>query len=106
MQMPAPGTNFGQYFCKSYENNFWSICESRFMWDIHGFKEEPVIIELIADPEGNYMGWLDSEGRHGGKPYFIQHKKVFNIQFPYGYKAEEEAGRGIAVRLRVQEVSP
>ena len=105
IEMPAPGTSFGTYYCKSDGDKFWSICESEFSWYLHGYKEEPTNIELVADPDGEYIGWLDAEGKHEGRVYMVQHEKVFNIQFAYGYKAEEAAGKGLAVRLSARRIS-
>lgn len=71
---------------------------------MHGCAE-PVPVEVIEDPEGNYLGWLDArEGhpRNTGIPEMIMHKKIFNIQFAYGYQPEEQAGRGRAIPLRIE----
>lgn len=68
--------------------------------DIRTFRcytaDEPVLVELVADPEGQLMGWLDADG---GGPVMVQHPRVFNIQFAYGYRIEEEHGKGLAVLL-------
>ncbi|MDO8944027.1 MAG: hypothetical protein Q7U75_12640 [Desulfobacterales bacterium] len=107
--MPAPGTPFGTYYCKSNESrdNFWSICESMFTWHLCGYRDdEAVPVELVADPGGEYLGWLDAGGRHGGRVCMVQHRKVFNIQFPYGYEAAEERGEGLAVGLSVRPCQP
>lgn len=56
---------------------------------------------VTTDAEGDYLGWIET-GK--SEPEMIQHREIFNIQFPYGYRAEVEAGRGEAVRLRVEEV--
>lgn len=73
---------------------------------MHGCAE-PVPVEVIEDPSGDYLGWLDErEGnpRNTGVPEMIMHKKLFNIQFAYGYQAEEAAGRGRAIPLTVKEI--
>lgn len=66
----------------------------------------PVPVEVIQSPNGDYLGWLDDrEGhpRNTGVPEMITHKSLFNINFAHGYKAEEAAGRGRAIRLRIEE---
>jgi hypothetical protein len=66
----------------------------------------PVVV--TEDPEGDYLGWIEEtedSPRSTGEPEMIQRKEIFSIQFPYGYKAEEAAGRGRAVRLRIEERS-
>ena len=102
MEMPEARKNFGIYYCRTNpeKDKFWGICESAFTYKM-SYGDEPTPIELIVDPEGEYLGWLDSEGRHDARVYMVQHEKVFNIQFPYGYKLAEEKGEGIAVPLRV-----
>lgn len=71
---------------------------------MHGCAE-PVPVLVIEDPDGNYLGWMEErEGvRKTGVPEMILYKKLFNMQFAYGYETEEEAGRGKAVRLRIEE---
>lgn len=73
---------------------------------IHGCANPPEV-EVIEDPEGDYLGWLDERPGHPrntGEPEMILHKKLFNIQFAYGYQAEEEAGRGRAIPLTIREM--
>ena len=103
MEMPETGKNFGTYYCRTNpeKDKFWGICESAFTYKMSYILDEPTLIELIVDPEGEYLGWLDSDARHDGRVYMVQHKKVFDIQFPYGYKIAEENGEGIAVPLCV-----
>jgi hypothetical protein len=71
---------------------------------MHGCAE-PVPVLVIEDPDGNYLGWLDETDspRNNGVPEMITVKQLFNINFAYGYEAEEEAGRGKAVQLRIEE---
>lgn len=73
---------------------------------------DPVQVDVAEDPEGRYYGWIYSPdhdalmGRdHKPIPQMIQqHKVLFRVQFPYGVEAEENAGKGHAVRLRVEPV--
>jgi hypothetical protein len=61
---------------------------------------------VTEDPSGGYLGWLPTETefrRVTGEPIMIQHRKIFNIQFPDGYKAEEEVGHGHAIPLRIEK---
>lgn len=64
--------------------------------------EEIVEVRLIEDPEGAYMGWVET-GEEGID--LVEHYRIFEIQFPYGHKAEEEAGKGRAVRVRAARKS-
>lgn len=61
--------------------------------------EAPIPVTLTEDPAGDYMGWIKS-GKD--EPIMIQHHQIFDIQFPYGHKAEQERGYGEAVRLRIE----
>jgi hypothetical protein len=66
---------------------------------MHGV--EPVPVLVTEDDEGDYLGWIRT-----GKTdlVMIQHRHIFNVQFPHGYRVEVEAGRGEAVHLRIEEV--
>jgi hypothetical protein len=66
---------------------------------LHGTQPIPVLV--TADDEGDYLGWVEA-GK--SEPVMIQHREIFNIQFPYGYQAEVRAGHGEAVGLRIEEV--
>ena len=60
---------------------------------------DPVPVTVIEDAEGDYYGWI-ATGQDA--PVMIQPSPaLFSMQFPYGPKAEVEAGRGKIVRLRV-----
>jgi len=56
------------------------------------------VIELTAteDANGGYLGWL-REGRD--QIALVQREQLFEMQFPYGSKAEVEAGQGEIVRI-------
>lgn len=81
----------------------WSALGDEHYVRLHGCTE-PVPVEVIEDPEGSHLGWIDAEDELEGDdtPVMIQHHQVFNIQFAYGYEAEEKRGRGRAVRLRIE----
>jgi hypothetical protein len=68
----------------------------------------PVPVEVILDPEGDYLGWLEEtpgSPRNNCVPEMITHKRLFNINFAFGYQAEEDAGRGRAIPLTIKEIS-
>ena len=81
------------------KNGVYSVVGEEFFVHLHGML--PVPIRLIEDPEGIYLGWLPNNPEETD-PLFVQHQRIFNISFPYGYQAEEQAGRGKAVRLRIE----
>jgi hypothetical protein len=81
----------------------------RWWVELHGLAYPVVEVELTEvpgdGPEDSYWGWIDA-GDQDGKPTMIwQHYGIFGMQFPYGVKAEAEAGRGRAVRLEVTKVT-
>jgi len=82
---------------------------------------------FVEDKYGDYRGWFDAV-MEGSKPVFhvdgrlkivevpkmIQHKRVFEVQFPYSSQAGVDRNQGQVVRLSVvrplpwtpREVSP
>lgn len=67
---------------------------------------DPIAVTLTEDPAGAYLGWLDAPDRPGGgspdEVALVQIADLFDMQFPYGVKAEVERGKGTVVRLRVE----
>jgi hypothetical protein len=58
-----------------------------------------VTVEVVEDPDGTYYGWI---GKDADQPSMIYaNPMAFRMCFPYGPKAEEEAGHGRAVRLSI-----
>lgn len=67
-----------------------------------GVPENEIIrIRLIEDPEGDFRGWLAT-----GEDMLsmVQHKRIFNIQFPYSSEAAVEQGEGVIVPVRVERI--
>lgn len=64
----------------------------------------PIVVVTVAevahdDPAGTHWGWLDS---NEDEPCMIWPSRVqYDMCFPYGPAAEEEAGKGRTVRLAV-----
>jgi hypothetical protein len=71
--------------------------------ELHGLPE-PVVPVTVTEvdggsPDGTHWGWI-AAGRD--KPVMIwAFEGAFGAQFPYGVRAEEEAGKGRAVRLQI-----
>lgn len=67
--------------------------------DLHG-KEEPIVPVIVkGDKKGTYYGWVETGKR---KPTMIWPSLAqFSMCFPYGYKAEEKAGHGYRVQLKI-----
>jgi hypothetical protein len=77
----------------------WAHFGTPFYILLYGSHKEIVPVRVIEDPEGDYMGWV----RTGSDQIdMVLRSKIFDIQFPYGHQAEMEAGKGEAVRLRVE----
>lgn len=100
---PAPGTVLGLAWAVSVDGEYTYIYESRWTYDMarHDADEPAEAVELVADPGGDYLGWLDTE-EGNETPIYVQHRQVFSIQFPYGVQPEVDAGRGIAVALTLR----
>lgn len=61
----------------------------------------PVAVTLAEDPAGSHWGWIRTDT---DEPTMIRASRhQFEAQFTYGWQAEEKAGRGRMVRLRVEE---
>lgn len=92
-------------FGHAADNGVWvTVGEERYV-RLHGYREAPTPVVVTEDPDGDYMGWLDSQpsaGQDHTDPHMIQHHRIFNVQFPYGHEAEVQAGRGTALRLRIE----
>lgn len=66
----------------------------------HYLKEPVVPVRVTEDPEGSHYGWIDTDAT---KPSMIfPHLIQFRCCFPYGLEAHEKAGKGRAVRLRIE----
>lgn len=77
---------------------WWYPASTEFYPKAYGAEPEPV--QVTIDPEGTYWGWLETGG---DVPIMVYpHKTLFEVCFPYGYRAEEEKGKGHAVRLRIE----
>ncbi len=63
--------------------------------------DNPIPVRLVEDPNGEYLTWLPS---NSDIPRMTLYAKIFNIQFPYGYETEEQAGNGKAIRVRVEKI--
>ena len=78
-------------------------------WYPREYGYEPVPVLVTTDPNGRYWGWIDNpeqDRRIGREPrtepvMIWHHEGLFAMQFPYGVRAEEEAGHGRAVRLSI-----
>lgn len=74
--------------------------------ELHGLRLPIVLVDvrLVADddPAATHWGWLET-GADGPTMIWPSHAQ-FSVCFPYGYRAEEEAGKGRAVRLAVTRV--
>lgn len=54
----------------------------------------------IEDETGDYMGWLYTG--EDDRLVLVQRAILFDIQFTYGHRAEQERGKGQSVRLRIE----
>ena len=87
-------------YCHEYDNGFRHFGSAERI-KFHDSKKEAVKVKLVEDPEGEMFGWIPA-----GKtePIMVLRKHLFDIQFPDGHQANEKAGKGCAVSLRVDKV--
>lgn len=64
----------------------------------HGLPQPIVPVTVSESPGGEFLGWI-ATGEES--PRMIQPVRLFEMQFPYGSRAEVRAGRGKVVRLDV-----
>jgi hypothetical protein len=55
------------------------------------------------DPAATHWSWVDASADEPAWALTWPSRAQFEICFPYGVKAEEEAGKGRAIRLHVEE---
>lgn len=90
-------------FALAYEkgiSGFYGIGDYHYT-QMHG--GTPIPVTVTEDPEGDMLGWIASDET---VPTMIQHRRVFEIQFPYGSKVSADAGHGHVVHLRVERTTP
>ena len=103
MNMPVPGTVMGLAWAVRFKGEYTYIYESEWVYEMagHGDGEPAEAVELVADPEGDYLGWLSV--REGNSvPVMVKLRSLFSMQFTYGVQAEVDAGRGLAVGLTLR----
>lgn len=93
------------YPARDREDTWYALGDHQYV-RMHGCAE-PVLVEVIEDPEGTHLGWIDRDDEVEGDdtPVMIQHHRIYDIQFPYGSKAAEEYGKGRTVRLTIKEIT-
>jgi hypothetical protein len=74
--------------------------------EMHGLAKPIVQVEMTEDPAGEYLGWVPDycDSTRAAVPELVQPEYLFELQFPYGSKAEVEHGHGHVVRLVMKEV--
>lgn len=105
LPVQAPEPRVWQMHGHAADNGTWVAVGAEWWVRIHGYGPPPVPVTVTEDDDGDYMGWIDFKGDEPREPALIQHHRIFEVQFPYGSKAEVEHGRGEAVRLRISAVS-
>lgn len=104
--MGAPGQAWRMHAHRYGDGRLCNAGPLRYV-ELHGLREPVVAVTVTItdddDPAATHWGWLWADAAknwHDGAPCMIQpHDGLFRMQFPYGVRAEEEAGRGRAVRL-------
>ena len=83
----------------------YSVVGMRPFVELHGLGHPivPVVVTEVTpdDPAGTHWGWITTGDDTPDWALVWPSRSQFDVCFPYGVKAEEEAGRGRTVRLRV-----
>lgn len=80
--------------------NFNNIFDDERALKMCGYKPgEYEQVTVTESAKGEYMGWV-ATGR--STPSMITLTQLFPVNFPYGYKAEEERGNGKAICLDIK----
>ncbi len=67
---------------------------------LHHGHNPPIEVIVKEDEAGEYFGWMRPSDT---EPVMIQpHRGMFEMQFPWGSKAEQEAGNGKVLKLTVE----
>jgi len=83
------------------EDGYFENFGERWWVKIHGLDLPVVEVVLTEDPEGTCYGWL-ATGEE--TPTMIWPSRAqFEVCFPCGWRAEEDAGRGRMVRMRAEK---
>jgi hypothetical protein len=92
-------------------NRYWAIGTFPLYVQCHGVKKEDIVpLDVTLHPDqsiperpstdSDYWGWMTSGEEHYSliQPTYLQ----FWMQFPYGWQAEAEKGKGMAYRLEIK----
>lgn len=89
-------------FAHKREGYLWHVGEKQWV-ELHGLPHPIVEVEVTLDDDGTYYGW-HAAGKEASLPQMIwPHETLYSICFPYGPEAEEDAGRGRTVRMKIVE---
>jgi hypothetical protein len=91
-------TEWSMYGSYDEKRDHWLALGDRRHVYFHGCTT-PAPVMVTEDPQGTHLGWIDSDGT---TPVMILRKEIFEIQFPYGSRAEVERGAGRVVQLSIR----
>lgn len=89
------------------QRHYTNASPNKWWLDLFGSKDPVVALNirerLPTDPPSTYWGWLDH--KDPGKYLFVwRDPDLFEMNFPYGSKVEEDKGKGRRVNLVVAEI--
>jgi hypothetical protein len=104
---PTPGASWEAfaYWEKNLLGGWYSIVGPRHYVQLYAFGAPIVpvtVTEVTAgDPDATHWGWINAGAGIPEWALVWPTRPQYRVCFPYGVEAEEEAGRGRTVRLRV-----
>lgn len=93
--------------CRMYDylkHGKYFYAGSRFFVELHGVPDADIKeVTLTENPAGDYYGWKDNSGEI---KFILPSEVQRDMCFPYGPKVEEDAGKGVRVRLTIVPKEP
>lgn len=87
-------------YAHQYGDTFKHVGSKKWV-ELYPSNNPMVKVKVKIDENGDYYGWID-KGKEVPKMIF-PNKMQFDICFPYGVEEAEKAGRGKAVRLKIEK---
>ncbi len=90
------------YFAHEIDGKFRHVFSNEIQVKMCG--REPIIpVEVTIDETGEYFGWLDFKDQKTKPCMIYDSLLLLDCCFPYGMKAEIDAGKGKMVKLTIRK---
>lgn len=97
---PVPARTWDMFAAVHPDGRWYALYDHPRAVEMHaGPGVPPIPVTLVEDDNGDHMGWVAAN--EPDRLIMVQHVRLFNMQFPYGHRAEVESGRGTAHRVTI-----